>query len=490
MPLFTPVALIAVATLMAPALGASSSASSCSVTLTPTNSITPTVASGYRIALVATALTKPRSMKFDNKGNLLVVQQGAGIAHVAFKDDGGVCLSVSKMQAVVKNSALNHGLALSNDGKTLYASSAEAAYSWPYDPETVSVGPTNQTLVTGMNTNDHTTRTLLMSQKANGTLLISRGSTSNVDLEAETLSSGHSQIKAFDLNKIPRNGYDFNTEGLLLGWGLRNSVGVSEHPVTGGIYSVENSVDEIMRDGKDIHQNNPGEEMNFHGYLNGTEYAEQGGNYGYPYCFAAWSVGDMPNNSNLTVGSQFTMGTQNGSINDTFCAGLVPPRLTFQAHMAPLDIVFNNSGTEAWVTFHGSWDRTNPVGYKLSVINFDGVTGEPTAGSNSNTAATDVLTNEDSSRCPKNCFRPAGIAFDSQGRLFMSSDATGEIYVVLREKALNVTSPTTTGTAPAATSSKLSMAEKRHSHSLVAEPPRGYGSFILQLQLYDAGGVE
>jgi len=250
---------------------------------------------------------------------------------------------------------LNHGLALSNDGKTLYASSAEAAYAWPYDPETMSVGPTNQTLVTGMNTNDHTTRTLLMSRKANGTLVISRGSTSNVDLEAETLSSGHSQIKAFDLNTIPRNGYDFNTEGLLLGWGLRNSVGVSEHPVTGGIYSVENSVDEIMRDGKDIHQNNPGEELNFHGYLNGTEYAGQGGNYGYPYCFAAWGVGDIPNNSNLTVGSQFTMGTQNNTINDNYCAGLVPPRLTVQAHMAPLDIVFNNSGTEAWVTFHGSW---------------------------------------------------------------------------------------------------------------------------------------
>lgn len=207
----------------------------------------------------------------------------------------------------------------------------------------------------GMNTEDHTTRTLLMSSKANGTLLISRGSTSNVDLEAEALSSGHSQIKAFDTNKAPQNGYDFNTEGSLLGWGLRNSVGVSEHPVSGGIYSVENSVDEIMRDGKDIHQDNPGEEMNFHGYLNGTKYAGQGGNYGYPYCFAAWTVGDIPSNSNLTVGSQFTMGTQNNTVNDTFCAGQVAPRLTFQAHTAPLDIVFNNSGTEAWITFHGSW---------------------------------------------------------------------------------------------------------------------------------------
>ncbi len=50
----------------------------------------------------------------------------------------------------------------------------------------------------------------------------------------------------------------------------------------------------------------------------------------------------------------------------------------------------------------------------------------------------------------------------------MSSDATGEIYVVLRDKATNSTSPTTTGTAPAATSSKPSMAEKSHGYSLSA----------------------
>ena len=206
-----------------------------------------------------------------------------------------------------------------------------------------------------MDNSDHTTRTLLMSEKINGTLLISRGSTSNVDLETESIASGRSQLKAFDLNKAPPNGYDFSSEGLLLGWGLRNSVGVSEHPVTGGIYSVENSVDEIRRDGKDIHQDNPGEEMNFHGYLNGTEYAGQGDNYGYPHCFAAWTVGDIPDNSNLTVGSQFKMGTQNSTVDDTFCAAMVAPRITFQAHMAPLDMVFNNSGTEAWISFHGSW---------------------------------------------------------------------------------------------------------------------------------------
>ena len=231
----------------------------------------------------------------------------------------------------------------------------DAAYSWAYDPENASVDGSSITLVSGMKNGDHVTRTLLLSQKVNNTLLISRGSDSNIDREAESLSSGHSQIRAFDLANVPDDGYDFSNDGQRLGWGLRNSVGMAEHPDTGGIFSVENSADELRRDGKDIHQDNPGEEMNFHGFLNGTAYGGQGSNYGYPRCFAAWVTDDIPRNGNLTVGSQFANGNQDDDVNDAFCAEQTPPVLTFQAHMAPLDIEFNNSATEAWITFHGSW---------------------------------------------------------------------------------------------------------------------------------------
>lgn len=230
----------------------------------------------------------------------------------------------------------------------------DAAYSWAYDPENASVEGSSITLVHGMANGDHVTRTLLLSQKANNTLLISRGSDANFDGEAELLSSGHSQIRAFDLANVPDDGYDFSNDGQRLGWGLRNSVGMAEHPDTGGIFSVENSADQLRRDGKDIHQDNPGEEMNFHGFLNGTTYGGQASNYGYPRCFAAWAVEDIPRNDNLTVGSQFAMG-RDDDVNDAFCAEQTPPVLTFQAHMAPLDIEFNNSATEAWITFHGSW---------------------------------------------------------------------------------------------------------------------------------------
>lgn len=406
------------------------------------------------MALVATGLTDPRSIEFDSAGNLLVAEASKGITNLAFQDDGGICLTVKTKKTVIDASALNHGLALSQDGKTIYASSPEAAFSWGYDPATSTVDGENKTLVTGMYNEDHSTRTLLLPEKVNGTLLVSRGSNSNVDLMAESLDSGHSQIKVFDIENVTSTGYDFASNGLRLGWGLRNSVGVAEHPDTGGIYSVENSVDQIMREGKDVHQDNPGEEMNFHGYLNGTKYAPQGSNYGYPFCFAAWSPSDLPQNDNLTIGSNFAMGDQNKTVNDTFCAERTPPRLTFQAHMAPLDLKFNNSATEAWISFHGSWDRSNPVGYKVSMLPFQN--GEPVAKPNNNTAITDIFGNADNSVCPKNCFRPVGMAFDSKGRLFVSSDATGEIYVIERDS----TSAGATNTASSHQPTSTSGAEK------------------------------
>ena len=206
-------------------------------------------------------------------------------------------------------------------------------------------------IVKNMDNPDHNTRTLYLSQFMRNMLIVSRGSNANIDPGAAYLNGGRGQIRAFDLNHVPSGGYDFSTQGLRLGWGLRNSVGVAEHPVTGGIYSVENSCDDLTRDGVDVHQTNPGEEMNFHGTLINNRYQGQGSNYGYPNCFSAWDVPVLPNNAKLSTGSPFT----NSSSLDYLCEGTTPARLTFDAHNAPLDLKFNNSGTEAWVTFHGSW---------------------------------------------------------------------------------------------------------------------------------------
>lgn len=43
------------------------------------------------------------------------------------------------------------------------------------------------------------------------------------------------------------------------------------------------------------------------------------------------------------------------------------------------------------------------------------------------------MVNADVTTCYNDdCFRPVGLAWDKKGRLFMSSDQTGEIYVITR----------------------------------------------------------
>lgn len=225
---------------------------------------------------------------------------------------------------------LTHGLALSHDGLTVYVSSFDKVYSFDYNPKASRVCvTTNTTLVYGMSGSDHTTRTLLIPQKVNGQLVVSRGSSANIDAQASNKSSGHSTIKSFNLTaNIPKGGYEHATSGTLLGWGLRNDVGVAEHPDTGGIWSVENSVDQLTRNGVDVHTDNPGEELNFLGYLNGTTAQSEGTNFGYPQCLTAWSPEELPDNSKLKVGSPFA----DQAANDSACSNTTAPRLTFQAH--------------------------------------------------------------------------------------------------------------------------------------------------------------
>ena len=80
-----------------------SNSQACPTSLTPKNSVKPSIASGYQMALVATGLTKPRSIQFDTAGNLLVVQQGAGVEKLTFKDNGGTCLQEQDRNTVVNN---------------------------------------------------------------------------------------------------------------------------------------------------------------------------------------------------------------------------------------------------------------------------------------------------------------------------------------------------------------------------------------------------
>jgi glucose/arabinose dehydrogenase len=303
-----------------------------------------------------------------------------------------------------------------------------------------------------MDSSDHITRTLTLSKSKPNLMIVSRGSASNLDYGTLDKASGRSMIKTFDITASGT--YTFNNSGTIIGWGLRNDVGVVEHPNTSGIWAVENSADDVKRFGVDIHEDNPAEKLNFLGYINGTVHKNWGSNFGYPLCFASWDVQSLSSiqtnqysDANFTVGRQFVM-EPNSTYSDAFCeTQRTSPRLVFEAHMAPLDIKFDSKGETAWISFHGSWDKTTPSGYKMSYVKF--ANGEPVEPLiNSTSALIDILSNKNNSACPGSCFRPTGIAIDKQDRVFMASDASGEVWIVHKANSSSgATNGTTTSPA-------------------------------------------
>jgi hypothetical protein len=180
------------------------------------------LAAGWKATKIAGGLTSPRSIQFDSAANMLVVQSGKGISYHKMGTDG--CIASTKILVTQNN--LNHGIAMSPDGKTLYASSMTQAYSWPYDAAAATVG-TRATIITGMfNGGSHLTRTLAVAPQAPNLLVVSHGSNANLDTATADPKTGRAIIKVFDLKTVPSGGYNYVSGGYNAGYGQRNKVGM------------------------------------------------------------------------------------------------------------------------------------------------------------------------------------------------------------------------------------------------------------------------
>ncbi|KAF1843864.1 soluble quino protein glucose dehydrogenase [Cucurbitaria berberidis CBS 394.84] len=392
----------------------------------------PTFAPGYSGRVVINGLQTPRGIVFDNQGNLLTTERGGyGVRYIRLTDNGGTDVCVESSKQLINDTTINHGIALSPDGKKLFVSSQLYVWGWDYDGATGTVS-NKKTLVQGMQQGGfHLTRTLVVPKQRPDLLLVQRGSQENFDTAAAQLETARSQIRVFKIADIETATVEYNT-GEVLAWGIRNTVAFGEDP-QGGMWTVDNGIDDLTRNGKDIHNTNPCEELNYHGLVNSnfTVQPTSQTNHGYPECHTVWDPTILPEplNTQLKVGSVFAYGNAT-TADDSNCASRQPPKLCFPSHTAPLDIKFTSNGTAAYIAFHGSWNKVSPDGFRISRVSFNPETGQPVEPVTSTTAAQNIMYNADNSKCPNGCFRPVGLAWDTKGRLFMASDNTNEIWVI------------------------------------------------------------
>jgi glucose/arabinose dehydrogenase len=127
--------------------------------------------------------------------------------------------------------------------------------------------------------------------------------------------------------------------------GIRNTVGFAWHPQSEQLWFTDNGRDELDDD-------LPGDELNA---------APQAGlHFGFPYCHQ----GD-------TVDPEHAAGRK--------CDEFVPPVQVLGPHVAALGMKFYTGAmfpaayhNQVFIAEHGSWNRTDPIGYRVMLVRLDG----------------------------------------------------------------------------------------------------------------------
>lgn len=371
------------------------------------------VPDGFCAVTWASGLASPRGIFVAPGGDVLVVERGASHVTALWDDDGDGLSGAGERAVVAEASGLNHGVFV--HGGFLYASSATTVFRWPYAGERDDLGAP-QTVIRDIPGGGHATRTVVLD--AQGRLYVSVGSLSNVDEDAS-----RSRVSRFALDALPAGGIRF-ADGEVFADGLRNEVGL-DFDADGVLWGVQNGLDSLARDdlGGDIHDDNPAEIL--------SRFDTPGAFHGYPYC---WTEYRLPSGVGLGPGTMWATPTflDRGTHTDAWCrdtAHVDPPELAMQAHAAPLDLEFYDGAMfpeafrgDLFVSFHGSWNRDVPTGYKVVRVRMQGgVPQDPEpffeyAGEGDIAAAWR--------------HRPVGVRVGADGRLFITSDSSGVVIAI------------------------------------------------------------
>src|SRR5271156_3710795 len=340
---------------------------------------------GFHISVFSDELDTPRMLIFSPGGVLLVSESAKGkvVALPDPKHSGKSARTITVLEGLNEP----HGLAF-YEGKLYVAENDKVRR---YDWDEANLRASNPVKVADLPAGGgHSTRSLLFH---GGKMYVSAGSSCNVCIE-----------------KDPRRAavMEFNPDGSgqeIFAKGLRNAVGLAVNPKTDTVWVTVNGRDWL---GDDL----PPETI--------YDLGKAGGDGGWPYCY-----GDRVPDSNFTKSG------------DDRCKNVLEPKVQMQAHSAPLGLAFYE-GTEfpaeyrnnIFVAFHGSWNRSVPTGYKVVRVKLDDK-GQPVGG------AEDFITGwlaPGEKRQGRWMGRPVGLAFGSDGAMYVSDDAAGVIYRVTYAK--------------------------------------------------------
>jgi glucose/arabinose dehydrogenase len=365
---------------------------------------TPTVPAGFKVTLFASGLEQAREIKVAPNGDVFVADSKAGQI-VMFRPNGD---GPPAKQVFAQDLNRPFGIAFYPDGDSpqwIYIGETGQIVRYPYRSGDVKAQGGPQVIVPDIPTTHHWTRDVIVAPGGQ-TLLYSLGSGSNDGGDMTPMSP--EQIRAFAAahalgeawgNEAGRAEVrEFSPDGKIVKpyvTGIRNCVAMATQPANDKVWCVVNERDALGNDTP-------------------PEYAtalRQGAFYGWPWFY----IGGHPD-------------PRWPNARPDLALRVTEPDLLMQAHTAPLGIAFYTGKQfpadyrgDAFVTMHGSWDRTVRNGYK--VVRLRMRNGTPTG------VVEDFMTGfviDDHEVWG----RPVGVAVAKDGSILVSEDGSNTIWRV------------------------------------------------------------
>lgn len=350
---------------------------------------------GFSISIFAKDLPGARVMAFDDVGNMWVSQTSEGKITLLEVRDG----QVQNQHAVFKNLQRPHGLAFHPQRSSLlYFAEEDGVSRVPLytesEPEKLFSLPRG---------GNHFTRTIMF--VPDGRLLTSVGSTCNVCEESDWRRAA---VLVSD-----EDGKDLK----LFAKGLRNAVFMTTHFVTGDIWATEMGRDLL---GDDL----PPDEVNIMPSPSTSSGQNSVPNFGWPVCYGK-NIHDTQYDKNTYIRNPCQEPLE------------TPSHIDLRAHSAPLGLAFipeEGWPEEYWydllVAYHGSWNRTEPTGYKIVRFKLDAHGNYEGVDSTGSPLGEDFISGWLASD-NRALGRPVHILVQPGGVMYISDDKAGVIYKVV-----------------------------------------------------------